>query len=111
MVLACRKKWKTLSTMIIITLSLQPLKLLASGQLVGNVIDARTKQSLPGANIQVLGTIQGTSTDHNGNFIIERIPPGTYSIRASMIGYRSFTREKVSETLELVYLEKLPIKG
>jgi len=60
----------------------------AQTQVDGKVIDSQTKAPLAGANIRVLGTIYGASTDYDGNFKISRLPPGKYSIQVSMIGYR-----------------------
>ena len=63
------------------------------GILIGRVIDKKTGESLPGANVQVLGTILGASADENGRYRIDHIPQGIYSLRASMIGYRTETLE------------------
>ena len=60
-----------------------------TGTISGRVVDAESKEPLPGANIVIVGTLRGASTDLQGNFIIKNIPPGTYAIRASMIGYRT----------------------
>jgi len=63
----------------------------ANGILSGVVMDSKTHQPLSAVNIQVLGTLLGGSTEKNGNFIIDKIPAGIYTIRASMMGYRSET--------------------
>lgn len=60
------------------------------GTLTGKVFDAKSGEPLIGANIVVLlDGIQkgGASTDINGNYTIKPIPPGTYNIRATYIGY------------------------
>jgi hypothetical protein len=61
----------------------------------GKVIDKITKQPLPGANILVVGTNNGASTNVDGKFIINNLPPGEYQLRASIIGYRSVTKVDV----------------
>ncbi len=58
-----------------------------TGKIVGLVVDASTKEPLPGANIMVENTIFGAATDLEGTFFILGIPPGIYSLRANMIGY------------------------
>lgn len=61
----------------------------------GKVVDKFTQQPLPGANVLVLNTILGASTDLNGMFEINNLPIGEYQIRASIIGYKSVTKTDV----------------
>ena len=61
----------------------------------GKVIDKITKQPLIGANVLVIDTNYGASTDVNGRFEIKGLPPGEYQLRASIIGYRSITKTDV----------------
>lgn len=58
-----------------------------SGKIAGRAVDAVTKQPLPSVNIQIVGTSYGAATDLDGNYFIINVPVGTYSVRASMIGY------------------------
>ena len=37
------------------------------------------------------GTTIGAATDIDGNFKINNIPPGTYSLIVSMVGYSKYT--------------------
>jgi outer membrane receptor for ferrienterochelin and colicins len=60
-----------------------------TGSIAGKVMDAQSKEPLPGANILLIGTIRGTSANPDGFFIMEKIPPGVYKLQVSMIGYRS----------------------
>ncbi len=46
----------------------------ASRLLEGTVYEADTGQRLAGANIQILGTVLGTSSDSQGRFAMWRIP-------------------------------------
>ena len=54
----------------------------------GRVVDAATDNPLPSANVQVLGTQQGTTTDAEGRFALEA-SPGPLTVRASFVGYTS----------------------
>ena len=81
----------TISAIIVLT----PFYIKAQIQIKGKVIDYRTKTPLAGANIQILGTIYGASTDSDGNFQIHKLPPGKYSIQVSMIGYRIQVKKDV----------------
>jgi hypothetical protein len=73
----------------------------ASGKIRGQIIDDKTKEALVGASVVIVGTNYGAVTDVEGNFIILNVPPGTYSLRASFIGYQNtvLSNIKVSEDL------------
>jgi hypothetical protein len=59
------------------------------GIITGMVMDSRNKEPLVGANIVILETELGASTDENGNFYIENVPVGTYRLEFSFIGYKT----------------------
>ena len=61
----------------------------------GKVVDKFTQQPLPGANVLVVNTNFGASTDLNGKFEIKNLPSGEYQLRASILGYRSVTKTDV----------------
>lgn len=58
-----------------------------TGKIVGKVTDAETGEPLPGANIVLEGTTMGAASDLEGEFVIINVPPGIYTVRASVIGY------------------------
>ena len=57
----------------------------------GNV--ASDGAPVPFANLFLEGTNMGTSTDKNGNFVLENIPAGNYKLKASAIGFLPFSRK------------------
>ena len=59
-----------------------------TGTIRGRVIDAVTNEPLVGANVFVRETSFGSATDLEGRYTITRVPPGTYRVQASVIGYR-----------------------
>lgn len=61
----------------------------------GKVIDKITKQPLPGANILIVNTNLGASATAEGKFVIKKLLPGVYQVRASIIGYKSKTKTDV----------------
>ncbi|MBF8297005.1 MAG: TonB-dependent receptor, partial [Bacteroidetes bacterium] len=67
-----------------------------TGKIAGKVIDAQTKEALIGINVIIPGTTMGASTDLDGNYFIINIPPGTYQLKASAVGYTSQTVSNVS---------------
>lgn len=66
-----------------------------SGKIAGKVTDASTGEPLPFVNVMVEGTTQGAATDLDGNYFIINISPGTYSVKASAIGYNSITAQNI----------------
>ncbi|HEY6436460.1 MAG TPA: carboxypeptidase-like regulatory domain-containing protein, partial [Ignavibacteriaceae bacterium] len=62
----------------------------------GKVVDNLTQEPLIGANVIILGTNFGSATDASGEFSINNVPPNTYQIRASIIGYNSVTKTDIS---------------
>lgn len=65
------------------------------GTITGTVIDAQNGETLPGANVTIVGTDRGTSTDANGQFTLGNVQAGTYSIRASFVGFTPQVREGI----------------
>lgn len=69
-----------------------PLSILYSGttgKLSGRIVDASSGEPLIGANILIEGTTLGAAADIEGNYFIINIPPGSYDIKISSIGYSS----------------------
>jgi outer membrane receptor for ferrienterochelin and colicin len=59
----------------------------SAGKIVGVVTDANTGDPLPNANVQLVGADMGTIADEEGRFVIINVPAGTYTLRATYIGY------------------------
>src|SRR3990172_11860987 len=76
-----------------------------SGHIAGVVKDATTGDALPGANVSIVGTALGTSTDLSGDFAIKRIPVGAYTLRVTFIGYESKEQPVAIEPDGDVFLE------
>jgi hypothetical protein len=72
-----------------------------TGKLAGRVTAKESGEPLIGANVMIEGSVLGAATDLDGNFYILQIPPGTYSIRFSMIGYQSLVINDVRMMVDL----------
>jgi outer membrane receptor protein involved in Fe transport len=57
--------------------------------LSGTITDATTGESLPGANIVIVGTYLGAATDFDGNYVINGIKAQDYTIKVQFIGYET----------------------
>lgn len=66
-----------------------------TGSFSGRVTDVRTGEPLAGATIQIEETTTGAMTDENGNYTLMNIPPRTYNIRVTFLGYQSLTQFNV----------------
>jgi iron complex outermembrane receptor protein len=58
-----------------------------NGALEGRVQDASTGEGLPTANVTLPDTDRGIATLTDGTFMLTDLPPGTYVVNASYIGY------------------------
>jgi len=70
----------------------------------GTVKDQSTGETMPGVNVLIKGTLIGTSTDFDGNYVLENIPAGEVEIEASFIGFLPTTKTVTlnpDETLNL----------
>ncbi len=54
----------------------------------GFVEDSATKETLVSATVQVVGTRLGAYTNKAGYFSISGVPPGTYQLRVTSVGYK-----------------------
>jgi len=64
----------------------------ASATLEGRVTDT-SGQPLPGANVVIESTSQGTAAGQDGSFSLSGISPGTYTVQVTFVGYRQITEE------------------
>lgn len=64
----------------------------STGTLTGFVTDAQTGEPLPGATVKLEGTTLGAATDSSGYYQIRNIPPKTYTLTVSFVGYQSVTK-------------------
>ena len=65
------------------------------GKIAGKVVEAETGEPLPGVNVVIQGTTQGTTTDVEGDYFIANLAPGEYALRASFVGFTSVVVEDV----------------
>ncbi len=77
-----------------------PLIAQDAGKVSGKVRDKATKEALPGVNVIVKGTRFGATTGPDGTYFILNVPPGDYTVSASMVGYQTVTQQHVIVNVE-----------
>ena len=60
----------------------------STGKITGKVTDAGTGDPIIGANVLVVGSMIGSTTDFDGKFTIVGAPIGSVNVRASLVGYQ-----------------------
>lgn len=88
-------------TLVLLRLSMvvgQFLRAGTTGKIAGVVKDAESSEPLPLVNVTVKGTYLGTASDEKGRYHILSVPPGTYTLVVTMMGYTpvEVTNVKVS---------------
>lgn len=58
------------------------------GKITGKVVDKNLNEGLPGVNIIIEGTYYGAASNFDGEFLIENITPGIYTVKATLIGFK-----------------------
>ena len=58
-----------------------------AGRIVGRIVDAQSGQGIAHVAVQVVGTRLGTLSGVDGRFTIPRVPAGTVTLQARLIGY------------------------
>ena len=59
----------------------------------GHVIEDGTEENIPYANVLILETGEGTSSNEQGQFEFRKLRAGKYTLRVSAMGYTTMTKE------------------
>jgi outer membrane receptor protein involved in Fe transport len=65
------------------------------GRIKGTITDDKTGEPLFGVSVQIQGSTMGAKTDLDGNYIILSVPPGSYTLSFSSVGYQSVDMTEV----------------
>jgi len=73
------------------------MKMPAIGRVYGKVIDAKTKQAVEFASVALFNAkdsaIAGSLTKQNGDFSLDNLPFGAFTLRIRFIGYKAFEQK------------------
>jgi outer membrane receptor protein involved in Fe transport len=72
-----------------------------TGKIAGMVTDKESGEPLPGVNMMIVGTTVGAATNIHGEFFIINVPPGNYTLRATLIGYGPVETKNVQVSVDL----------
>jgi len=75
---------------IVLILGLSSLTSIGQNSISGHVENANG-ESLIQASVFLMGTYHAAISDDSGNYIIEDIPDGNYTLKASYVGYKSYS--------------------
>lgn len=80
------------TTMILLcllgTVFSMPLLAQGTGTITGTIRDAATQELLPGATVRLEGTTLGGYANSKGEYSIKKIPPKSYTVVASSVGFK-----------------------
>ncbi len=72
-----------------------------TGKIAGRITDAQTGEALPGVNVVIEGMMLGAATDGDGYYTILNVPPGTYQLKATYIGYTAVVAKNTVVNIDL----------
>lgn len=67
----------------------------ANGTIRGIVITAETKEPVTGATVAIPGTKRGAVSNRNGEFTIDKLSPGGYSLKVTSVGHQPVVRTDI----------------
>jgi outer membrane receptor protein involved in Fe transport len=83
-------KMKRLFILITFILGLFNFAYAQYGKIIGKVVDAKSGQPIVAAAVYIEELGIGTYTDDKGEFVLLRVPPGTYTLKVEFTGYSPF---------------------
>jgi outer membrane receptor protein involved in Fe transport len=82
-----------------------------TGKISGRVTDRDTKEGLPGVNVLIVGTTWGAVSDPDGFYQIINVPPGSFKITLSMIGYNQITVEDIKVNVDRTTTQNIALSS
>jgi outer membrane receptor for ferrienterochelin and colicins len=85
--------YRTFKRLLVLTLAIASLQFSPAfaqrSKIAGKVVDAKTKEPLPGVSIMAQHTTIGAATNDKGQYTMSNVPHGRIHLTASMIGYKT----------------------
>ena len=81
-----------------------------TGKIVGTVTQQRDGEPLVGVNVAILELGMGAATDADGYFFITNVPPGSYTLQISYIGYQTVEYRNVNVSVDQTTEVRVPMQ-
>ncbi|MEW6060982.1 MAG: TonB-dependent receptor [Bacteroidota bacterium] len=72
-----------------------------TGKIAGKITERKSGEPIIGASVVIQGTKLGASSDFEGDYSIGNVPPGTYSLQITSLGYKTATVRNVVVKIDL----------
>lgn len=69
-----------------------------TGIIKGKVLEAANNQPIPFANVFIEGTTIGVTTDIDGNYELNQLEPGLYTVNATFLGFKTEAKREIQVT-------------
>ena len=79
-----------------------PAAFAQTGAITGTVTDAEQGETIPGANVALAELNRGAATNIDGEYTIENVPVGTYTLRVTFVGYEPFEAQVTIQANETI---------
>ena len=110
------------SCALLLLMMLPGLALAQNAKITGQVTDAISGQPLPGVNVIIQELQIGAASDIDGRYVIDELEAGNYTIVASFIGFKQFSKsvslsagqeivENIPLSEDLIGLEEIVVTG
>ncbi len=94
----------------VLLLSISPA-FAGSGKIAGRVVDEQTGAPLAAAQVIIPGTSMGGTTNSQGQYFILNVPPGTYTLKVSFMGFATKEIGDVHSQLDATTIIDIRIKS
>lgn len=81
------RHWFVLLCCLMVVAAVSSAQVTSTGIIKGQVVDDETGRAMPYTNVYIAGTNIGTMVFADGYFFLRGLRPGTYTVKASYIGY------------------------
>ncbi|SVC80318.1 uncharacterized protein METZ01_LOCUS333172, partial [marine metagenome] len=82
----------------------------SGGKITGRITSMETGEPLPGVNIFVEEVSLGAATDVNGEYVILNVSPGSYTLRATYIGYATHLVQSLNVNTDMTTRQDFILK-
>ena len=78
---------------VVVASAAGPSVIKGGNKISGHVIEDGTEDNIAFASVLIVETGEGTACNESGQFVLDNLAPGKYTLRVSAIGYETVTKE------------------